>query len=124
MPGRNVSQTYFEPPGPPPGGDVTPPVVNILNPVPGGALPVNGAVTFTVTDDSGAFALIPVWVKLPNGTVELVHDGADFTAPYNGLSSVSSIALGYSYSARRNQGWPEGVVRITMKPVDSSGNVA
>ena len=38
--------------------------------------------------------------------------------------SRSAIANGYAYTVRRNANWPEGVIAVTAKAVDPSGNAS
>lgn len=102
--------------------DVALPVVGDFDPEDGTEIGPGDSISFSVTDDSGAFARIMVIVSM-NGIAEVVHDGAAFRGLFQGASSRSAITGGFRYTVGRQGGW-EATPTFEVFAIDSSGNEA
>jgi hypothetical protein len=105
--------------------DETEPVVGNVTLAEASELESDSVIGFDVTDD-GTLALSFVWVRLPSGDTEVVHDGAAFTDRYGAESTREAIAGGWRFRVRRVGGWPltqGGTLSIRIAASDAGGNV-
>lgn len=105
--------------------DILAPAVSNVTPAEGTTLASDTVLGFDLTDAVG-LALALVWVRLPNGDTEVVHDGTSFTERYGAESTRSAISGGWQYRLRRNGGWPlsqGGTLSVRIGASDSGGNV-
>jgi hypothetical protein len=96
------------------------PLVVWTFPQPGNVVHRNDALSFSVTDDSGAMRDVLVIVKFPSGQWELAHDGTSFSSLYAAYSSRSVVTNGYAYQLRRSPGWPQSPT-IDIRAIDTAG---
>lgn len=105
---------------PPP--DTTPPVIANYSPTPGTQITEDQALSFEVTDDSGAFRrIIIVAYYADTGASEVIHDGDSFYPYFSAESSRVAITDGFRYTVKRVRGWPASPTIKTF-PFDQSGN--
>ncbi len=101
--------------------DADPPIVNNFSPSNSSPLAKGQAISFDVTDNSGAFRRIIVIAAYPTGEVEVVYDGSNFRGFYAVKSSRSLITRGFHFSVLRSNGWPSAPT-ITVYAIDQKGN--
>lgn len=105
--------------------DAVAPVVSAIAPTPGSNIVVSQVISLNITDNLNSFRRILLRSKVVGaGTDEVVHDGDNFTAQYQGPSNTrTSIVNGYHYTVLRDGGWRVGDPPIfTVYAIDTSGN--
>ncbi len=105
--------------------DTTDPAISNVSPAEMSELEEDTTIGFDVTD-AGTLALVLVYVVLPSGDTEVIHDGSDFTARYGAESTRETITDGWRFAVRRNGGWPlsqGGTLSIRVSASDAGGNV-
>lgn len=85
--------------------DTDNPVVSNVEPSSLASLRKLDPISFTVTDNSGAFLTTFITIEYANGVNELVYDGR-FSAYYAAASSRTPTTNGYVYRLKRAGGWP------------------
>lgn len=108
--------------------DVTvPQVTNVIPPAASDLGPTD-EIGFDVTDDTGIVGLF-VYVVYPDlGDWEVVHDGAQFSTRFVGMSTRTSILGGFRFTLKRSGGWKmaPGVARpnvaVRIRAIDAAGN--
>lgn len=123
-----------EVPTTPPVVDTTKPVVTYVDPTPGSTIVASRVITVDITDNSGSFSNISLWVRFdlakPNLPDELIFNGAEFTKFYR-ESTIASITDGFRFVLERrdpdpassNRGWPSQPF-FEADAIDQSGNRA
>jgi len=101
--------------------DATAPFVGNFDPVTGSTILINEAIEFDITDNLDQIQNEFVWVSYPDGSTEVIFDGAVFTAPFVTNSKREAITNGFHYKVRRFQGWPASPT-IKAKAIDQDGN--
>ncbi len=102
-------------------GDVTPPTVTDFDPAPGVELDSDSAVSFTISDASGAYAGIFVSVAFATGDVETAFQGSSFRGRYGGSARIA-VPGGWRFTLRRSGGW-QARPTLLIDVVDAKGNV-
>lgn len=104
--------------------ETTPPQIHSFSPAIGSAIASNAGITFRITDNSGLFCVLAIFVRqAAAGLDEVAYDGDAFGLQYQGNSTVTEIDSGYEFMLMRREGWLERViVRALVK--DAAGNVA
>lgn len=107
-----------------PAVDVTAPTVSNVTPASGSELAADDSVTFDVTDDSGAFYSVSVFVRFAaDETWEVVYYSGGFTPRYQRDSSKATISGGYRFVIKRWGDWPSAP-EIIVEPFDGGGNTS
>jgi hypothetical protein len=98
------------------------PVISNITPTPGTSLAATAPVGFQATQSASSFVIATVWASYPVlGIYEVIHDGVQFSANYNGSRTV--ISGGYQYSGIvRVGGWPASPTLVPVF-VDNTGAV-
>jgi len=106
--------------------DIIKPIVGNFLPALGSNIPSTQPISFTVTDDSGAFVRIIVHARFADGLEEVVHNGDSFRGLYGGGASSRILAAGgFGYTVFRTGGWPQGApVALNVFAIDAAGNEA
>lgn len=103
-------------------GDTTRPIVTILSPGAGTPISRFQALTFQITDNLLLFRRILPVVMFPGlPTLELVHDGEEFTPDYFANSTRTAITGGFQYTILRKNGWVDAPTLIPFA-FDIAGN--
>jgi len=102
--------------------DTTAPVVDNFSPANGATIAATDPIFFDTTDDRSVFARVLVAVT-QGDTTELAHDGDNFLAPYDTLSTRTNITDGFRYRLRRDGGWVD-TATVRVFAIDPSGNEA
>lgn len=96
-----------------------PPTIEDISPAPGQSLTKDQAITFNTVDDD-AIRKVVIIAKYAVTGWEVIHDGTSFGPQYNQYSTREVFGTGYSYSVRRDLGWPEAPT-IDIVALDSAG---
>ena len=119
------------------GGNVTPPDVTFVKPLPNSPIRSNTKITIDVTDDEGLFSGIQLRVQFnsarPKRATETIHggDALGVFEPFYQNCTVTTIANGYRFFLTRvnpdplgsDTGWPSTPTFVAT-PVDQAGNAA
>lgn len=105
--------------------DGTAPAFSGFSPAKGGSVATGGTLAFAVDDLTLAdLAIVTVKATLPDGSVELVHDGTSFGSSYDDGSSRIPTVTGYTYAVRRDAGWVAPQVALGLYAEDQRANAA
>jgi len=112
--------TSTAPPAAP--GVPTIPAVTLVSPGSGATLAPSTAIVVDVTDPDGfTRILLVVHISPPSGSAFLVHDGDNFRAGFEDLSTRTAIANGFRFSIRKNSGW-DAATNVEVYSFDTEGN--
>lgn len=104
------------------GSDVTKPTITIMSPAPGTTIGPGTPLVFRYADDTGLRRPMPMAkIKQPDGKFkyELIHDGDNFTADYEGTKTVIQAAPPiWEYTVARKGGWTADIVYSGVKSGD------
>jgi hypothetical protein len=96
----------------------TAPVVGSYFPTVGSDIGKTDTLSLSVTDDSGVFRRLLVYVE-QIGAKEVVHDGLEFRPPYLDSTKLP-ITGGHRFSIRRAGGWVTSPT-VVVVPIDQQG---
>lgn len=114
---RSSSLTFSTP-------DIVPPEVEVVSPAPDTPIYSQTEVIVRVTDDSGLFRSIILWVLLDDKSQDklVIHDGVEFSHRFR-TSYRLPITGGWEYTIRATPSWP-APPRFYAEAVDQGGNEA
>jgi hypothetical protein len=103
--------------------DLIDPVVSNLTPAAGTTITVSTPLQFDVTDNSGVFRRILLFVQYgSDAEYHLVHHGDGFNADFsNAFNTRTVIANGYRYTILPDGGWPAAPT-VTPVAIDIAGH--